>query len=176
MAGIAIFMVLRVIGPAYENATLPKSSVWFIPQRTEATFDELISLKGYKIDSAEDRSLVKVTLYWQATERPDFNYSAFVHLLDSTGNIVTQNDGPPGADQDFPPTAWLPQDIVRDQRFLELPKNSDEPTSLQVGLYNWADGQRLPVQSTGNILNNAVIIDLEGKYGYEQYSTLLAKS
>jgi len=162
MAGLAIYIVLRVIGPAYENAALPKTSAWFIPNRTNVTFDEMINLRGYEIESIEDSSLIKLTLYWQAIEKPDFDYSAFVHLIDSSGNFVAQVDGPPGADQGFPPTAWLPQDIVRDQRVLELPESINKPVSLQVGLYNWANGQRLSAQAAENITNDAIVISLEG--------------
>ncbi len=163
MAGLATCIVLQVIGPAYENATLSKTSVWFIPNRTNVTFDEMINLKGYEIESIEDNSLIRLTLYWQAIEKPDFNYSAFVHLIDSSGKLVTQDDGPPGADQDFPPTAWLPQDIVRDQRVLELPENINEPLSLQVGLYNWIDGRRLSAQAAENITNDAIVISPKGE-------------
>jgi hypothetical protein len=162
-AGLALFMALGVIGPAYKRAPLPKSSLWFVPNHTDISFGDMIALRGYEVESNLESSLVKVTLYWQAITNPNFNYSAFVHLTDDAGNLIAQDDGPPGEDQTFPPQAWLPEDIIRDQRLLNLPRTTNEPLVLRVGLYNWADGKRLQATEASNILDDAFLISLERK-------------
>jgi 4-amino-4-deoxy-L-arabinose transferase-like glycosyltransferase len=157
LAGLATFMLLGVIAPAFETATMPKSSLWFIPNRTNVAFGDMINLRGYEIKSDQNNSSISLTLYWQAVEKPDFQYSAFVHLVNDSGRLVAQDDGPPGEDQDYPPLSWLPEDIVRDERVIELPENVRESLTFYVWLYNWTEGRRLPAKSTGTIVDDATV-------------------
>jgi hypothetical protein len=104
-----------------------------------------------------------MTLYWQALAKPDFDYSAFVHLIDGQGRIVAQEDQGPGAAAGYPPTSWLIGDIVADQHVLDLPSQLPPGSyRLRVGVYNWATGQQLPVAAAdGKNLGTYVILDQE---------------
>jgi hypothetical protein len=74
----------------------------------------------------------------------------FVHLIDGQGRIVAQKDQGPGASASYPPTSWLAGDIVADEHVLDVPAQTPPSTyRLRVGVYNWATGQQLPVDTPG---------------------------
>jgi len=43
-----------------------------------------------QVNMDENGSQVMLTLYWQARQKPDFDYSAFVHLVDASDQLVAQ--------------------------------------------------------------------------------------
>ncbi|HET6446264.1 MAG TPA: glycosyltransferase family 39 protein [candidate division Zixibacteria bacterium] len=161
MMGLAIYMAFGIIKPAYQSITLPKSSIWFLPDRLNVLFGDQISLKGYRIDRDEEASSLLLKLYWQAERTPELDYSAFVHLTDNEGKLIDQDDGSPGEDQRYPPSSWLPGDIVEDWRRVTIPTGIETPLEIRLGLYNWMDGQRLPAASVGNPLGDSITIYLE---------------
>lgn len=158
--GTAVFMPLRIIQPAYATPTLAKWQLWTVPQRTNVNFGDMIVLRGYEVDARETGT--RVTLYWQAARQPDFDYSAFLHLVDDANAIVAQVDGAPGAALSRLPTSWLPGDIVPDERMLPplstLP--AGETVRLRAGLYNWATGDRLSGAQSGSAPTDFVWLDV----------------
>ncbi|MGB3715694.1 MAG: glycosyltransferase family 39 protein [Candidatus Promineifilaceae bacterium] len=161
MAGLTLYMAIGVIAPAYRTAALPKMSIWFLKNRLDVLFDDLISLRGYEIETDQEDSSITLRLYWQASQKPDLDYSAFVHLEDSSDRLLDQDDGAPGENQGYPPQLWLPGDIVEDWRILSIPPDAQPPFEIRVGLYNWLDGRRLPATSAEGPLGDAVSISLE---------------
>jgi hypothetical protein len=104
-----------------------------------------VELLGYDVLDAAyaPGSLLEVTLHWHALDTPDGAYHTFVHLLDMDGNIMAQDDGPPG-DGGLPTRGWLPGEYLADHRVLQLPFDlSDGGYYLGVGLYDPATGVRL---------------------------------
>src|SRR6185437_8756861 len=57
------------------------------------TFADQIALDGYDVSQAA--GAVSITLHWRAFGAPAHAYTAFVHLLDASGKLVAQHDGPP---------------------------------------------------------------------------------
>ena len=157
----ALYMPLPVIAPAYAAVPQPKASLWLLPHKTEAAFGEAIRLRGYSVQATPDRSAVRLTLYWQATGKPDFQTTPpLPHLLDGDGQVVSQQDHSPGEDRDYPPKLWLPQDIVADLHTLSVPAGRGvEGYKYRVGLYNWSTGKQLPAQSPGQSPANFLILD-----------------
>lgn len=142
--GIALFMPLRVIGPIYAAVPQAKWTLWFAPNHTVYEFDGQIALRGYATEIRDQRAVVR--LYWQALGQPDFNYSAFVHVVDESGVIQAQSDRAPGEDRGYPPSVWQLGDIVADESIITLPPGLEPATMhLIVGLYNWETGERLPL-------------------------------
>jgi hypothetical protein len=79
----------------------------------------------------------------------DVSYKVFVHLVDqSTGAIVAQDDAVPRR-WTYPTTLWEPGEVVADTIVLSLGAVSKGRYLLQVGLYDPADGERLPAYSPG---------------------------
>jgi hypothetical protein len=120
-----------------------------------AQFGAGVELIGYDLPEAvlTPGASLEITLHWHALETPDRNYDTFVHLTDSSGTIVAQDNGPP-AGGEAPTLGWLPGEYVTDTHRLELPAGLPEGDyHLEVGLYDPATGVRLgePV-----ILNSSV--------------------
>ena len=160
LVGTAIYMPLRVIAPAYRTITLAKSALWAVSNKTELTFGSVFRLRGYEIQPAKDDSTLTLKLYWQATGKPDFDYSAFVHLLDESGQIVAQKDHAPGESLGYPPTSWNAEDIIADEHVLQIPPQLRPGTyRFRVGMYNWKTGEQLPVSAQGRSIGSFTILD-----------------
>ena len=86
------------------------------------------------LESTKPEQQFEITLYWKtlaplSDEEP---YIAFLHVLDQTGQMVTQSDVPPARGL-YPTSAWQAGEVVRSWH------------TLQAGLYRPSDGTRLPV-------------------------------
>ncbi len=148
LAGCALFLCFGVIAPAYPMVPLPRWALFSLPRNTQADLGGQFRLLGQSIRELEHPHRLEVRLYWEAAARPDFDYSAFVHLTDVTGVLLSQDDHGPGADRGYPPTSWLVGDVVRDIHSLPLPEALlPGDYRLRVGLYNWQTGTRLPMYS-----------------------------
>jgi hypothetical protein len=117
-----------------------------------------IALAGYGLDSR-----MNLTLYWRATDMPSQDYTVFVHLLDESGVLRGQGDGPP-VGGDYPTSLWEPGEVVADEHHLDV--DADAPPGsyrLAVGLYRPADGTRLAVWDAASIPqpDNRVILPVE---------------
>ncbi|MBX3061470.1 MAG: glycosyltransferase family 39 protein [Anaerolineae bacterium] len=95
----------------------------------------------------QDKSL-RIDLLWQVLNKPFFDYSVSVFLLDSTNTVVAQNDAAPLNGHALT-TTWQPGEIYFDSHNLRL------PATLPVGdyvvgvkVYWYGDLQPLPVDGT----------------------------
>ncbi len=113
----------------------------------QADLDDKARLLGYDLPSTvyAPGAALPLTLYWQASSQMNERYTVFVHLLDSNGALVAQQDSEPAAGA-APTTSWLRGEIISDQYRIMLPKGlkAGEYT-LVVGMYQAASGRRLPV-------------------------------
>ncbi|MCL4544180.1 MAG: glycosyltransferase family 39 protein [Chloroflexi bacterium] len=118
-----------------------------VPQPPEhpvhVVFGEGVVLAGY--DLRQRGRQLEVVLHWLATQRLDENRTAFVHVLDSAGKLIAQNDSPPAAGA-FPTAFWRAGDAVLDRHVIQLPVGLAPGTyRLEVGMYNPTTIRRLPV-------------------------------
>ncbi len=128
---------------------------------TEARFGADIRLRGYRylgrgVDEsrAEQEPLtvragdyVRLALYWQATSPPATNYHAFVHLVDIAGQPLVQEDQLPGPLFQLP-RLWDAYTLWPDVYLLRIPDDAESGLYWPaVGMYDFADLQRLPVYS-----------------------------
>ena len=93
----------------------------------------------------------EIVLYWQALKPIEKDYSTFVHLLDANDIVVAQRDMYPG--QGLWPTSQMkPGDIIASRYVLNIPATAYAPDQLkwEVGVYDFATQQRLPVSSGGD--------------------------
>ena len=74
------------------------------------------------------------------------DYAVFVHLLDENDPILAQRNTFPGLGS-FPTTLWQVGDAIADTYTLLLPETTYAPclAQLEVGLYDFATDERLPV-------------------------------
>jgi uncharacterized membrane protein len=128
LAAAALWVPLRLLASAYPIAPLTQLEVRALPPNANGSFAGQVELVSYRVDGHV------VTLYWRALRTADFDYSAFVHVLDDAGQIVAQKDHAPGA------AAWTPGDVVADSHDVGTPVAGRR---LRVGLYDWRDGRQL---------------------------------
>ena len=110
-----------------------------------AQFGTSVELTGYDLREVvrAPGSPLEVTLHWHILETPDRNYHTFVHLLDTNGEILAQDDGAPGGGK-IPVMGWLPGEYLVDERSLRLPLDLvDGEYHLGVGFYDPVTGVRL---------------------------------
>jgi hypothetical protein len=115
-----------------------------VAHRLDATFGETIALLGWEMEPAAPRAgeTVSVRLVWKALASAETSYAVFVHLVDGSGQIVAQQDSPPGLGM-LPTSGWVAGEVVDDRHPLTLPAGR---YTLRVGLYAPADGARLPAR------------------------------
>jgi hypothetical protein len=103
-------------------------------------------------DRPEQDESLTVTAAWQALQPIDFDYNVFVHAVDAAGNRVAQWDGQPLRDGEaYPMTAWSVGEIVENSYRLELDTAAAPVQRVDVGLYNWQTGERLPVSGDDKV-------------------------
>jgi len=114
--------------------------------RVDRKLGNNIVLVGYTLEPAEGLKagdLLKLTLYWQATEPISERYTVFNHVLDDSGIKIAQKDDEP--QRGFQPAVqWQPFETVVDT--LELPISSDaQPGTYRLitGMYNSVTQERL---------------------------------
>lgn len=83
-----------------------------------------------------------VTLYWQALISIPGDYTVFVHVADTIGYVVAQDDAPPEQGQN-PTRSWSTGEVVADGHSIAVPSSLPPGTyQLKVGLYD-EQGRRL---------------------------------
>jgi hypothetical protein len=125
----------------------------------EADFDQKIKLLGYDLDVSRVAAgePARLTLYWQAQAEMPTAYKVFVHLLDSSGQIVTQVDREPQAGQS-PTTGWLPGEVVIDNIKVPATQRMADTHTIAIGLYDPASGKRLSVvDGNGAMVGDSVM-------------------
>jgi 4-amino-4-deoxy-L-arabinose transferase-like glycosyltransferase len=153
---VALSLPLALIRPAYATVPDAKWRQWLIEQPTAYRVGAAFELVGYDVEPNGPE--LKVTLYWRAVARPDFDYSAFVHLIDRDGRIVAQQDHAPGEARGYPPRKWVAGDLLRDEHVLATPGVVLEEHRLRVGLYNWQTGRQLPIWAGERQFGGAVVL------------------
>ncbi len=129
------------------------------PRATGVTFGDRFRLLGHDAPAAgQPGQTLPLTLAWQALSPDGRDYTAFVHLVDSAGELVAQSDGPPQGGA-YPTSIWAAGEQVADARALPLP--ADLPPgeyALLVGLYDPASEARLPAADAagGRVPDDAV--------------------
>ncbi|MCB8980884.1 MAG: glycosyltransferase family 39 protein [Ardenticatenaceae bacterium] len=98
-----------------------------------AQFGSHIQLHSY--DLAVDSEHLELTLYWRAESVPENNWFVFVHLVNSAGDIVAQQDFFPAGGL-RPTIGWRANEVITDVHQLALPPDLPPgPYFLRVGLF-----------------------------------------
>ncbi len=151
MFGVSALTPFTTIAPVYAQPAPLASATPQIP--LDITFGDRIKLIGADVASSSTQpgGQSEITLYWQALKPIGKDYSTFVHLLDANDIIVAQRDMYPG--QGLWPTSQMkPGDIIASRYVLNIPTTAYAPDRLkwEVGVYDFASQQRLPVSSGGD--------------------------
>lgn len=155
--------------PDYRSADAPSFAVYALPETVLAadfmpvTLGGAIRLVGYEILPAAAGSPLQMITFWQTAGTLPHDLAAFVHLVDESGEIVSQHDG-----FDAAPATLHPGDMVIQRHVLFLPPEvaggENGRYHLQLGLYARSTGERL-LRSDGIapadriLLENIAVID-----------------
>jgi len=118
-----------------------------IDHRLGVKVGDSLRLLGYDVESDQVRAgdVLRLTLYWEAVGETEVSYTVFTHLLDASHHIWAQHDSVPGNGQ-VPTNTWVEGEIVTDVYDLEVhPSAPPGDYVLELGMYEAATGQRLPV-------------------------------
>jgi len=126
-----------------------------------ANLGNCVRLLGYDLDEATVRagSILELILYWQTLAEMDTSYTVFTHLLDAQEQMWGQMDSMP-VQGTYPTTGWVSGEVIVDAYRIEVKKGAPPGEyALEVGLYNAATGERLPVlNSSGRTVGNRVLV------------------
>jgi hypothetical protein len=127
-----------------------------VPDGPRAQFGDALHLLGMR------QTPDAVTFYWRSDAPLPEGLTFFVHLLDAEGNVIGQLDGAPYANR-YPLAAWRPGQTIEDTRtFAQAGVDPAEVARVVVGVYQIADGVRLPaVEGETRLPDDAVSIDRE---------------
>jgi hypothetical protein len=112
-----------------------------------ARFGESVVLLGWHLHRparVQPCAVLALESWWRIEAPVPQDYSLTFVLNTAAGDGLARSDGPPAGSQ---MRLWPPGDIVIDERTLTVP--CDAPPGeyfLALGVYDWADGQSLPVQ------------------------------
>jgi 4-amino-4-deoxy-L-arabinose transferase-like glycosyltransferase len=121
---------------------LPPSTA--VPDRVvEAAFGEAIGLTGYTLSPTSNG--LDVTLFWEARDSLQTDYTVFVHLVDAGGQIAAQADRQPLGGQ-YPTSIWGGGETIVDKQSVNVAPGEYQ---VYVGLYQWETSVRLPVALGG---------------------------
>ncbi len=112
-----------------------------------AVFGQLAALAGYDLDANNARpgGKLRLTLYWRCLAEGEKRYKVFTHLLTPEGSVAAQSDAEPAGGA-RPLSGWLAGEVVADEHEILLPPTlASGSYGLEVGLYDPADGSRLPL-------------------------------
>ncbi len=122
-----------------------------LQHQLEVDFGGQVRLAGYELEQGEDA--LRLTLWWQALQEPQADYTVFVHLFDPNAeSIVAQSDALPRGGA-YPTSWWVASEVVSETVTLSLQGVSPGTYRLAVGLYDRtvtrlqavaADGERVP--------------------------------
>jgi hypothetical protein len=118
-----------------------------LPNPVRVNFGDKIALAGYDVSTRVIRpgETLSVTLYWQASSQLPVDYSVFMHLTSTGGEIPVKNDG-------FPYTSprrtrrWVPGQVMQEVRSLAIPGYVLPGLyDIDMGIFSVDTGDRLPL-------------------------------
>src|SRR5574341_911445 len=129
------------------------------PFAPDYRFGDLIGLAEPSI-SWEGDALV-ACLRWVSLAVTETDYHLFVHVLSAGGDLLAQYDAEPHEGR-YPTSGWSPGEVVDECVTLDTAGLSQPPQHVNLGLYQWPDGARLPAADTSGarLDNDAVSIEV----------------
>jgi hypothetical protein len=90
--------------------------------------------------AARPGEVLHLRLFWEGSQQPDFDYSAYVRLDNGAGRIIHDQDHGPGTGIGLLPHEWQPGEVVPDDWAIQLPADAlPGEYDIVVGLYDYRD-------------------------------------
>lgn len=137
---------------------------------SKAIFEGGIQFFGYDefIRSREKKqSILSITYYWKCLSKVAEDYTAFVHFLDSQGNIVFVNDHPL-TNKDYPSSRWQMDEIIAESFEVPVPNDLIKGECvIRVGLWLPHSRKVLKVLDPGKSIKDNTMGVLVGGFHFE---------
>ncbi|MCS6837010.1 MAG: hypothetical protein NZ750_13460 [Anaerolineae bacterium] len=98
-----------------------------------------------------------VNLYWRALRPAPADYTIFLHLRDSSGSVVAQQDEALLGTL-YPTKNWLVGERIFTTHRLRLPEGAAAPQALVLGLYAWPSLERASAGQDGALLEDGIVL------------------
>ncbi len=131
-----------------------------LAQESDGHFGDIALLRGLELplpSRADAGSAIDVPLVWEAQRDGNQPLVRFVHVLNSSGQLVAQQDSVPCAGG-CPTDSWLAGEILRDVALISLPSNlAAGDYAIVVGFYDPTTADRVPAaDGLGTPLDNDI--------------------
>ncbi len=129
LAVVALVAPFMIISPAYATPA-PLVDNAEIPNKTDIHFGEGISLAGYGLPEVEvfPNDPLEINLYWQVLRSMSESYVVAVHLIDSSGRVVSGTDSIP-YNKRYPTAVWE-TDMLFEDKYTLPPIQTDASAGL----------------------------------------------
>jgi 4-amino-4-deoxy-L-arabinose transferase-like glycosyltransferase len=130
-----------------------------VPNARQEIFASVVKLVGYEIspDAIGPGDSLTISLYWRVLEKPPADYTVFIHVLNDSGELVTQFDRPAGGNA-APTSTWQAGQTLRDAYPLSVPEDVSPGTyTIRTGMYIWPSMERLPISIRGKAVEKSFI-------------------
>jgi len=117
------------------------------PNSVRVNFGDKLALLGYDMDARAVRpgGTINVTLYWQALAPMKLDYSVFMHLTSTGGEIPVKNDSLPYTSPKRT-RRWTTGQVMKEVRTLAIPDYVLPGLyDIDLGIFSVDTGDRLPV-------------------------------
>lgn len=128
-----------------------------------SVIDRTIVLLESSLQGGEPRpgGFINVVLVWQTRQPIPRDWTVFVQLVNESGQVVAQHDGPP-VNSIRPTKGWrVGESIVDAHQILIKPDQAPGRYRIAVGLYDLPTGNRADVQRGSQITDQIIIAELE---------------
>ncbi|MCC7362182.1 MAG: glycosyltransferase family 39 protein [Anaerolineales bacterium] len=147
MLAAALYGLYGLLLPTYAPPRTASAGEISRATPLDANIGDTAQVLGYALDTATAHpgGIVQVTIYWRPLSRTDVPYTVFLQLYDPAQGVIAQLDSYPGQGN-YATTVWDVGHPLADVYRLKIPADAPAATGrLVFGLYNGADGLRLPV-------------------------------
>lgn len=111
---------------------------------TDARFGQGLDLLAVRLGAAHPGQELPIVFEWSPTDRIGADLTTFVHLVGPNGEPLGQQDREPGWGS-YRTSTWQPGDLIVDRFTPVLDPSAVGPVVVEVGWYDPAGGERLPV-------------------------------
>ena len=134
-----------LIAPTYALARLPGDAS--VPNPTLVMFGDQAELVGYALPqkSVAPGGELPITIYWRAITRMTEDYSVYLRLFDTAGNIVGRWDAFPGGGL-YPTRLWQIGEVVVDSYRVPVEAGTPGVGRIEVGLFRRVPLENLPAR------------------------------
>jgi len=128
---------------------------------TSAVWGEQLALTGYGVMRDDDG--LALTLQWAGANPPETDFSFFVHVLNTDGTIIAQQDRQPQGGY-MPTSEWTDEPLL-DRLYFPTALGAQDAVAIRIGWVDWRIGERFPLVLEGesdvlSVQDNALILTL----------------